>query len=84
MARRKVSPSTPHAAPSTSQSPSAQDRRSTREYYNRRYEEMDRKRWCTRLYEDSTESHRDRMEGLWREYVVMQQFSPPTGPSTHP
>ena len=70
MARRKVSPYTRQAAPSTSQSPSVKDYGSAREYYNRRYEEVDKKRRYAGLYEDSTKSHRDRMERLWREYAT--------------
>ncbi|KAL9606939.1 MAG: hypothetical protein Q9167_008096, partial [Letrouitia subvulpina] len=70
MARHKVLHYNPQAASSTSKSPSAKEHGSTGEYYNRRYKEVDKKRRCMRLYEDSTESYRDRMEKLWREYVT--------------
>jgi len=42
---------------------------STRDYYNRRYKEVDKKRRATGLYEDSIKLHINRIEGLWREYV---------------
>ena len=80
MVRRKVPRYGPQAASSTATSPTSKDRVSARDYYNRRYEEVDKKRRCRGLYEGSTESHRDRMEGLWREYVgcppLMLQGSP--------
>lgn len=41
----------------------------TRDYYNRRYREVDKKRRCTGLYEESIKSHISRMEGLLRQYV---------------
>lgn len=69
MTRRKVPR---HAAPApstTSQSPSvAKDYVSARDYYNRRYQELDKKRRSTGPYEATTESHINRMEGLWKEY----------------
>ena len=70
MARRKVLRYTPQDVASTSKSPSAMGHGSAREYYNRRYKEVDKKRRSTGLYEDSTESHRDRMEGLRKDYVI--------------
>ena len=70
MARRKVLHHTTQAVSSTSKSDFAIDHGSARDYYNRRYKEVDKKRRSTGLYEDSTVSHRDRMEGLWREYVI--------------
>jgi len=69
MVRRKVLRHAPQAASSTAHSPTAKDHVSARDYYNRRYKEVDKKRRSTGLYEESTESHMNRMEGLWREYV---------------
>ena len=69
MVRRKVPHHAPQAASSTAHSPTTKDHVFTRDYSNRRYKEMDKKRRCTGVYEDSTESQMNRMEGLWREYV---------------
>ncbi len=69
MVRRKVLGQALRAASAATHSPIAKDHVSSREYYNRRYEEVDKKRRSTGLYEDSTESHINRMEGLWKEYV---------------
>ncbi len=74
MVRRKVPCHAPRAASSTSQSLTAKDHVSARDYYNRRYKEVDKKRRSTGLYEESTESHINRMEGLWREYVECPSF----------
>ncbi|KAL9636771.1 MAG: hypothetical protein Q9164_002615 [Protoblastenia rupestris] len=63
MGRRTVSQ---HAI-STSGIDSTKDYDSERDYYNRRYKDLDRTRRCTGLYEDSTESQINRMEGLWKE-----------------
>jgi hypothetical protein len=38
-----------------------------REYYNARYENVNKKHRSTSLYADVTKSHIDRLEGLWRE-----------------
>ena len=70
MARRKVLYCNGRKAAITPLSLSMKDLGSTREYYNRRYNEVDKKRRSTGLYEDSTKCHRDRMKVLWREYVV--------------
>jgi len=35
---------------------------------------VDKKRRSTGLYEDSTESHMNRMECLWKEYVGCPPF----------
>lgn len=40
---------------------------SAREYYNTRYEEVDKNHPSTTLYADTTNWHIDRLEGLWRE-----------------
>ena len=40
-----------------------------RDYYNRRYQEIDKKRGQIRNYELSTEYHIDRMENIWKESV---------------
>lgn len=69
MVRRRVPHHAPQAASSPANPPTSKDHVSARDYYNRRYEEVDKKRRCRGLYEGSTESHRDRMEGLWKEYV---------------
>ena len=69
MVRRKAPRHAPRAACTTSHSPTAEHCVSARDYYNRRYKEVDKKRRSTGLYEDSTESHMNRMEGLWKEYV---------------
>lgn len=69
MVRRKVPRHVPQAPSPSAHSPTAKEHVSARDYYNRRYEEVDKKRRCTGLYEDFTESHMNRMKGLWREYV---------------
>jgi len=69
MVRRKVPRQALRVASSATHSLTAKDHVSAREYYNRRYEEVDKKRRSTGLYEDSTESYINRMEGLWKEYV---------------
>jgi len=69
MTRRKAPRYARRAASTASDSPTAKDHVSARDYYNRRYKEVDKKRRATGLYEDSTKSHMNRMEGLWREYV---------------
>jgi len=74
MVRRKVLGQAPRATSSATHSPTAKDHVSAREYYNRRYKEVDKKRRSTGLYEDSTESHINRMEGLWKEYVECPFF----------
>ena len=43
---------------------------SAREYYNKRYEEMNKKHRLIDLYADTINLHIDRIEELWREYVV--------------
>jgi len=79
MTRRKVPR---HAAPAPSTTsqlpPTAKDHVSARDYYNRRYKEVDKKRRSTGLYEDSTESHMNRMEGLWKEYVGCSSLHAPS------
>jgi len=77
MVRRKVPSHARRAASTTSQSPIAKDRVSACDYYNRRYKEVDKKRRSTGLYEESTESHINRMEGLWREYVECPSLHAP-------
>ena len=68
MARRKV---LLHAqkqnANSSRASPSTRSQLSAREYYNARYEKVDKSHRSTTLYADVTNSHIDRLEGLWRE-----------------
>ncbi|KAG8531641.1 uncharacterized protein KY384_003272 [Bacidia gigantensis] len=76
MVRRKVPHHAPRAASTTSHSPTAKDHVSARDYYKRRYEEMDKKRRSTGLYEDSTKSHMNRMEGLWKEYCKVVNVDP--------
>ena len=48
-------------------SPSKRSQLSAREYYNARYEKVDKSHRSTTLYADVTNSHIDRLEGLWRE-----------------
>ncbi|KAL9040656.1 MAG: hypothetical protein Q9214_004396 [Letrouitia sp. 1 TL-2023] len=67
MVRRKVPYNIPPAASAGAYSPTAKDHVSAHDYYNRRYIEVDKKRRVTGLYEDSTKSQMNRMEGLWRE-----------------
>ncbi len=74
MVRRKAPRHAPRASSTTSHSPTAKDHVSARDYYNRRYKEVDKKRRSTSLYEDSTESHMNRMECLWKEYVGCPPF----------
>ena len=68
MARRKA---LLHAqqqyANSSHASPSTRSPLSAREYYNARYEKVDKSHQSTTLYADVTNSHIDRLEGLWRE-----------------
>ncbi len=77
MVRRKVLRPPPRAASSTAHSPTVKDHVSARDYYNRRYKEVDKKRRSTGLYEESTESHMNRMEGLWKEYVEYPSLPAP-------
>ncbi len=77
MVRRKVPRHAPWATSTTSQSLTAKSHVSARDYYNRRYKEVDKKRRATGLYEESTESHINRMEGLWREYVECPSLHAP-------
>ena len=83
MVRRKVPRHGPQTTSSTANSPTSKDHLSARDYYNRRYEEVDKKRRCRGLYEGSTESHRDRMEALWREYVDCPPFMLRGFPADH-
>lgn len=76
MVRRKV-PHHVQPASTTTQSPTAKGHVSARDYYNRRYKEVDKKRRITGLYEDSTESHMNRMEGLWKEYAKFPSLHAP-------
>ncbi len=69
MARRKALRPAHRIASTASLSPAAKDNVFPHDYYNRRYKEVDKKRRSTGLYENFTESHMNRMEGLWREYV---------------
>lgn len=69
MARRKVPRHAPPSASTATRSPTAKDVVSARDYYNQRYKEVDQNRRSTGLYEESTESHINRMEGLWKQYV---------------
>lgn len=69
MARRKILRYAPSTASTATRSPPAKDVVSARDYYNRRYKEVDRSRQSTGLYKKSTESHINRMEGLWKQYV---------------
>ena len=68
MARRKA---LLHAqqqhANSSHASPSTRSPLSAREYYNARYEKVDKSHRLTTLYADVTNLHIDRLEGLWRE-----------------
>ena len=41
-----------------------------REYYNARYEKVDKSHRLMTLYVDVTNSHIDRLEDLWREWVT--------------
>lgn len=43
---------------------------SAREYYNKRYEEVDKKYRSTGPYADITNLYINRIEGLWRVYTV--------------
>ena len=74
MVRHKVPRHALQAASTTSHSPTTKDHVSAREYYNRRYNEVDQKRRSTGLYEDSTESHMNRMEGLWKESILLHDL----------
>ena len=42
---------------------------SAREYYNQRFEKIDKNHWSTTLYADTTNFHIDRIEGLWRRSI---------------
>ena len=53
---------------------SPKGRASAREYYNKRYEEVDKKQRSIGLYADTTNMHIDRIEGLWREYVTTYHY----------
>ena len=64
MTRRKVPRHALAAASAPSHSPTAKDDVSAHDYYNRRYKQVKKKRRTTGLYEESTKSHMDRMEGL--------------------
>ena len=61
MARRKI-PARPRA-PNLTSSDAAHD------YYNDQYHQVDRRHQSTGLYADTTNTHIDRIEGLWREYA---------------
>lgn len=65
MTRRKVLRLAAPAPSTTSQlPPTAKDYISARDYYNRRYKEVDKKRRFISLYEDSTESYINKIKGL--------------------
>ena len=72
MARRKaflhVQKQNPNGAQNASTSPKGKV--SVREYYNKRYEEVDKKQRSIGLYADTTNLHIAWIEGLWREYVT--------------
>ena len=73
MARRKALLHAQHQhANSSHASPSTRSPLSVREYYNARYEKVDKSHRLTTLYADVTNSHIDRLEGLWRECVNPQ------------
>ena len=68
MARRKALLHTQREdANSSCPSTSTRSQLSAREYYNARYEQVDKCHRSTTLYADVTNSHIDRLEGLWRE-----------------
>ncbi len=68
MARRKALLHTQRQDTNSSHAPtSTRSQLSAREYYNARYEKVDKCHRLTTLYADVTNSHIDRLEGLWRE-----------------
>jgi len=69
MARRKALRPAHRIAFTAFLSSTAKNNVSSHDYYNRRYKEMNKKRWSIDLYENFTESHMNRMKDLWREYV---------------
>lgn len=64
MACRKALRPAPGAASTTSYSTSTKNYVSARDYYNRRYKEVDKERRSKGLYEESTELYINRIEGL--------------------
>ncbi|KAL9127453.1 MAG: hypothetical protein Q9217_003670 [Psora testacea] len=78
MARRKTLPPALQQASNLRQDASTATTRelSDREYYNTRYEEVDRNHRSTTLYEVSTDLHIDRQERLWREYCDTVEIDP--------
>ena len=71
MARRKALLH-PQRQDANSSHPSTSTRSplSAREYYNARYEKIDRCHRSTTLYADVINSYIVRLEGLWREWVI--------------
>ena len=65
MIRRKAVPHAPKQDASLSYvSPFKRSQLSAREYYNARYEKVDKSHRSTTLYADVINSHIDRLEGL--------------------
>lgn len=69
MARRKKLPYAPQQASNLTHDASKATTRnlSDREYYNTRYEEVDKNHRSTTLFEPSTDLQIDRQERLWKE-----------------
>lgn len=67
MARRKALLHAQKQDANSSHASSTRSQLSAREYYNARYEKIDKYHRSTTLYADVTNLHIDRLEGLWRE-----------------
>ena len=69
MARRKplLQPLQQASNPPRDASQATTTKLSNREYYNTRYEKVDKNHRSTTLYEASTDLHINRQERLWRE-----------------
>ena len=74
MARRKALFQAQNQHSNASRDASTRTQLSAREYYNERYNKVDKKHQSTCLYADITNLHIDRIEGLWREYVTSSVF----------
>ena len=70
MVRRKAPLQAQNQHRNSSHESSAGIKFSAREYYNQRFEKIDKNHRSTTLYADTTNFHIDRIEGLWRTRSV--------------
>ncbi len=70
MARRKAPFQAQNRHPNSSHDVLTEIKLSTQEYYNQRFEKVDKNHRSTSLYADTINFHIDRIEELWRESVT--------------